>query len=127
MALAVRARPRAPALASARTARRRAPTARAERGGGFATGFVVGGLIFGALGFVFAPQLSKRLLGEEEAPNLPAFLDDDDESLEVTRQTLNDKIAQLNEAIDDVSAQLLESDEAKGEDDGGRTGVAASQ
>ena len=29
-----------------------------ERGPGFSTGFVLGGLIFGALGVVFAPQVS---------------------------------------------------------------------
>jgi hypothetical protein len=33
-------------------------------------------------------------------------LDDEDEDPEITKQNLADKIAQLNSAIDDVSAQL---------------------
>lgn len=33
-------------------------------------------------------------------------------SLQTTRRTLNDKIAQLNTAIDEVSAQLEDSDSA---------------
>jgi hypothetical protein len=33
-------------------------------------------------------------------------LDDEDEDPEITKQNLADKIAQLNAAIDDVSAQL---------------------
>ncbi|GBG89836.1 hypothetical protein CBR_g49685 [Chara braunii] len=80
--------------------------------GNFAAGFLLGGLVFGVLGFVFAPQLSKTLLGEnaDGTPRrLPRWMDDED-SLEATRQSLNDKIAQLNAAIDDVSAQLRVDD-----------------
>lgn len=32
-----------------------------NRGGGFASGFVVGGAVFGTLGFLFAPQVSSKL------------------------------------------------------------------
>lgn len=32
-----------------------------SRGGGFASGFVVGGVVFGTLGFLFAPQVSSNL------------------------------------------------------------------
>ena len=31
--------------------------AESSRGGGFASGFVVGGVVFGTLGFLFAPQV----------------------------------------------------------------------
>jgi len=72
-----------------------------------------GGAVLGTLAFLFAPQLSKRLLAENDRLRLPRFLgDEDEESLESTRRTLNDKIAQLNSAIDEVSAQLEGGDEA---------------
>mmetsp|Transcript_17625 Transcript_17625/g.57013 ORF Transcript_17625/g.57013 Transcript_17625/m.57013 type:complete len:160 (-) Transcript_17625:246-725(-) len=92
---------------------------KAERGsssgGSFVGGFLLGGAVFGALGFLFAPEISKRILGEDKRLAIPKFLDDDDGSrLEVTRQSLNDKIAQLNEAIDDVSKQLGDSEEVGG-------------
>jgi len=76
--------------------------------GKFLTGFLIGGVVLGVLGFFFAPQISKTLLGENEdgSPRrLPRWLDEED-SLEATRRSLNEKIAQLNAAIDDVSAQL---------------------
>jgi hypothetical protein len=105
------------AAAPARPARRGAVAARAERGGaGFMSGFVVGGIMFGVLGFVFAPQLSRALLGEDQRLRLPRFMEEEEADPEVTRQTLAEKIAQLNDAIDDVSSQLRaqgqESDEA---------------
>lgn len=81
---------------------------RADRGsGGFWPGFVVGGVVCGVLGFVFAPQISRTLLGDDQRLRLPRFLEDDENvDPEVTKQNLADKIAQLNAAIDDVSAQL---------------------
>lgn len=86
------------------------------KGGGtanFIAGFLCGGAVLGTLAFLFAPQLSKRLLAENDRLRLPRFLgDEDEESLESTRRTLNDKIAQLNSAIDEVSAQLEGGDEA---------------
>lgn len=32
--------------------------------------------MFGVLGFVFAPQISKALLGDDERLRLPRFMDD---------------------------------------------------
>jgi hypothetical protein len=58
------------------------------------------------LGFVFAPQISQALLGDDQRLRLPRFLEDEEEDPEVTKQNLADKIAQLNAAIDDVSSQL---------------------
>ena len=66
----------------------------------------IGGVVFGVLGFVFAPQISQALLGEDQRLKLPKFLDDEEESPEVTRANLAEKIAQLNETIDSVSSQL---------------------
>lgn len=86
-----------------------------RRGGGagdFVAGFLLGGAVFGALGYILAPQISKSLeegdsvKDEGTAAKRPARYLEDDEGLEKTRQTLNEKIAQLNAAIDDVSAQL---------------------
>jgi hypothetical protein len=48
---------------------------------------------------------------EEDGPRKrPARFLEDDEGLEKTRKNLNEKIAQLNAAIDDVSAQLRSED-----------------
>lgn len=62
---------------------------RAERNGsgsGFVTGFVVGGAIFGALGFLFAPQISAALLSEDQRLKLPKFLDEEEKDPEATKQ-----------------------------------------
>lgn len=84
--------------------------ARAESGrnnDSFVTGFVVGGVVFGALGFLFAPQISKALLGDDQRLKLPRFLEDEQpKDPEQTKQDLIEKIAQLNASIDEVAAQL---------------------
>ncbi|KAI7843874.1 hypothetical protein COHA_002421 [Chlorella ohadii] len=86
---------------------------RAERGSGsFWSGFIVGGVVCGALGFVFAPQISKALLGDDDRLKLRW---DEAADGEVTKQNLADKIAQLNAAIDDVSSQLNARDAVKDE------------
>ncbi|KAB2598925.1 hypothetical protein D8674_001845 [Pyrus ussuriensis x Pyrus communis] len=83
-----------------------------SRGGGggadFVAGFVLGGAVFGTLAYVFAPQIRRSLLNEDEygfrKARRPIY---DDEGLEQkTRQTLNAKISQLNSAIDNVSSRL---------------------
>ncbi|KAE8679029.1 hypothetical protein F3Y22_tig00111402pilonHSYRG00690 [Hibiscus syriacus] len=79
------------------------------RGGGndFAAGFLLGGAIFGTLAYVFAPQIRRSLLNEDEygfrKAKRPIYCDG---GLEKTRQTLNAKIHQLNSAIDNVSSRL---------------------
>ncbi|KAL3650137.1 hypothetical protein CASFOL_006540 [Castilleja foliolosa] len=76
-------------------------------GADFVAGFVLGGAIFGTLGYIFAPQIRRSLLNEDEygfrKAKRPIYYD---EGLEKTRQTLNDKISQLNSAIDNVSSRL---------------------
>ena len=84
-----------------------------EGGGGgwgkFLGGVLVGGVVFGAAGVLFAPQLSKTFLKGKDAAG--KFLyedwteDEDEDSLERTRQDLNEKIAQLNSAIDTFSVE----------------------
>ncbi len=47
---------------------------------------MVGGAIFGALGFLFAPQISAALLNDEQRLRLPKFLDEEEKSPEATKQ-----------------------------------------
>lgn len=88
-----------------------------DRGGGaadFLAGFLLGGAVFGALGFVFSPQISKALLGEDadgSVRKIPRWMEEED-SLEATRKKMNEKIAELNMAIDSTSAQLRAEDRA---------------
>jgi len=86
--------------------------ARAEGGksSSFVSGFILGGVVFGALGFLFAPQISAALLNDDQKLKLPRFMEDEEKDPEATKQDLADKIAQLNAAIDDVSAQLKSQD-----------------
>ncbi|KAF5747252.1 hypothetical protein HS088_TW06G01433 [Tripterygium wilfordii] len=83
----------------------------------FVGGFVLGGLIVGALGCVYAPQISKALTGTDRKDlmrKLPKFIYDEEKALEKTRKVLAEKIAQLNSAIDDVSSQLRTEDVPNG-------------
>lgn len=91
---------------------------RGHAAGDFVAGLVLGGAIFGTLGYVFAPQISRSLMSIdksmftlEEAEEwwlrrkLPKPLYDE-KDLEITRKSLTDKIDKLNAAIDHVAAQL---------------------
>ncbi|XP_010500214.1 PREDICTED: uncharacterized protein LOC104777632 [Camelina sativa] len=83
----------------------------------FVGGFILGGLIVGALGCVYAPQISKAIAGADRKDlmrKLPKFIYDEEKALEKTRKVLAEKIAQLNSAIDDVSSQLKSEDTPNG-------------
>ncbi|XP_006847741.2 uncharacterized protein LOC18437470 [Amborella trichopoda] len=75
--------------------------------GDFVAGFLLGGAVFGTLAYIFAPQIRRSILNEDESgfrkARRPIYYDD---GLEKTRQTLNAKLRQLNSAIDNVSSQL---------------------
>ncbi|KAF3651834.1 hypothetical protein FXO37_17817 [Capsicum annuum] len=81
---------------------------RGGSGGDFVAGFLLGGAIFGTLGYIYAPQIRRSLLNEDEygfrRAKRPIYYYD--EGLEKTRQTLNTKLDQLNSAIDKVSSVL---------------------
>ncbi|XP_051126376.1 uncharacterized protein LOC127248207 [Andrographis paniculata] len=80
----------------------------------FVGGFVLGGLIIGTLGCVYAPQISKALTGADRKDlmkKLPKFIYDEEKALERQRKKLSEKIEQLNAAIDNVSNQLRSEDE----------------
>ncbi|KAK2975677.1 hypothetical protein RJ640_027780 [Escallonia rubra] len=103
---------------------RRPLTVRAGGDGGrpsgasiFVGGFVLGGIVVGTLGCVYAPQISKALSGADRKDlmrKLPKFIYDEEKALERTRKILTEKIAQLNSAIDDVSSQLRADDAPNG-------------
>ncbi|KGN63425.1 uncharacterized protein LOC101222662 [Cucumis sativus] len=79
-------------------------------GGDFVAGFFLGGAVFGTLAFVFAPQMRRFLLNENEhgfrRAKRPVYYDEGQDGLEATRETLNAKIKQLGSAIDNVSSRL---------------------
>lgn len=75
-------------------------------GSGFVLGSVVGGVVGGILGTLLATRnetavTRKNSLEETQSPQFTS-----EESMEVARHSLEDKIAQLNSAIDEVRQQL---------------------
>ncbi|KAL5987377.1 hypothetical protein ACLOJK_038543 [Asimina triloba] len=84
----------------------------------FIGGFVLGGLIVGTLGCVYAPQISKALppTNKQSMRKLQKFIYDEEQALEghtseepnllKTKKILEEKIAQLTTAIDDISFQI---------------------
>lgn len=84
--------------------------------GGFLLGSVVGGLVGGVVGVLVASRLSQQ--DEQEPEKALPGLDkrkgakkrqlkvSTEQNIEVARRGLEDKIAQLNDAIDDVRQQL---------------------
>ncbi|XP_042061515.1 uncharacterized protein LOC121805641 [Salvia splendens] len=83
----------------------------------FVSGFVLGGLIVGTLGCVYAPQIDKALTGADKKDlmkKLPKFIYDEEKALEKQRKKLAEKISQLNDAIDNVSTQLRSEEPPNG-------------
>ncbi len=100
---------------------------------GFAGGFLLGTIVGGVIGGVVGTLLAARQTGEPEEPNgLPPeslaaprkkkrlFQAATGTDMETARRSLEDKIAQLNDAIDDVREQL-------GGVNGGTVGDAGEQ
>lgn len=80
---------------------------------GFITGALLGGVVGGVIGALAASRLSSsggressRLRFRDEEDFIDAADDLTEESMEQARRGLEDKIAQLNEAIDDVRQQM---------------------
>jgi hypothetical protein len=79
--------------------------------GGFMAGAAVGGLVGAVLGVVLSRRAAEAFLADpsEAKPIKPIKGKGsqlEDERIEVARLGLEDKIAQLNQAIDDVRLQL---------------------
>lgn len=90
--------------------------------GGFIAGTIVGGVVGGVIGALLASQTAKESAADVE-PQRNANLSDannskrkrrqfkafsSEQSIEVARRSLEDKIAQLNETIDEVRLTLGE-------------------
>lgn len=84
--------------------------------GGFFLGALVGGVVGGVLGALLTSQRLNEGGDEADKPELPdakaarakkrAFRPATEQNMELARRSLEDKIAQLNDAIDDVRQQL---------------------
>jgi hypothetical protein len=78
----------------------------------FASGFFWGSLVGGVVGGVLGTVLANRALKRANDPALASSLDTDlnnletEADIELARRRLEDKIAQLNGAIDEVRYQL---------------------
>ena len=77
-------------------------------GSGFILGSVVGGVVGGLLGTILATRNERKSSSDDDfrlkANSQPPL--DTEKSIEMARHSLEDKIAQLNLAIDDVRQQL---------------------
>ncbi len=75
--------------------------------GGFILGSIVGGLVGGVLGVVLTNRArSAPALEADELEGEGTNLLDTEANIELARRRLEDKIAQLNGAIDEVRHQL---------------------
>lgn len=75
-------------------------------GSGFVLGSIVGGVVGGVLGTLLATR-KETIVTRKNSPEEGSPLQfTSEESMEVARHSLEDKIAQLNLAIDEVRQQL---------------------
>jgi gas vesicle protein len=77
--------------------------------GGFFLGAIVGGVVGGVMGAVIATRRQGQETEEDDLSMLSSGKGDrfePEETMEKARRRLEDKIAQLNLAIDDVRQQL---------------------
>ncbi|KAL6493289.1 hypothetical protein OROGR_033048 [Orobanche gracilis] len=76
----------------------------------FVGGFLLGGLIAGTLGCVYAPQISNALISSRDQKDLmrklPKCIYDEEKAVEKQRKKLAQRIEELNSAIDNVSNQF---------------------
>ncbi len=77
-------------------------------GSGFILGSIIGGVVGGVLGTILATRNEKQIINQEDSrlqenSKIPL---NSEESIELARHGLENKIAQLNLAIDDVRQQL---------------------
>ncbi len=77
-------------------------------GSGFILGSVIGGVVGGLIGTVLATRNERQISTQENSrlENGSEISFGSEESIELARHGLEDKIAQLNLAIDDVRQQL---------------------
>ncbi|WP_017294241.1 hypothetical protein [Geminocystis herdmanii] len=82
-------------------------------GGGFLLGTIIGGVVGGIIGTVIANKNNKKSENWEEEINLKnsQYSNFDSEKIEHSRMSLEEKINQLNNAIDDVKVSLMKNSE----------------
>ncbi len=87
---------------------------------GFAGGFLLGALVGGAMGGVVGALIASRFSSTKPSQRLedsedPALEAQPEQAMEVARQNLEDKIAQLNDAIEAVRQQVRDVNERPGD------------
>ncbi len=93
---------------------------------GLVTGAIVGGIVGGVIGVAVATRLRRHAAAEADPsethpsigstdPLLEFSEEEENEAITQARRTLEEKIAQLNEAIQDTRAQLLIQDPVESE------------
>jgi gas vesicle protein len=83
-------------------------------GGGFILGTIIGGVVGGIIGTVIANKNNENKSNSENNSTIksPRYsMIDDEEEIENERLSLEEKINQLNNAIDDVRVSLLKNTE----------------
>lgn len=93
--------------------------------GGFLLGTFVGGVVGGVLGVLVASRIKTDAAGNEVFPKMEGnpvkkkrqLRQPTEQTIETARRGLEDKIAQLNDAIDDVRQQLSNVNGTTHEDD----------
>lgn len=82
-------------------------------GGGFLLGTIIGGVVGGVIGTVIANKNNKKSNNWEDELNVknPEYSNFDHEKIEDSRMSLEEKINQLNHAIDEVKISLTKNSE----------------
>jgi len=84
-------------------------SSRPSSGSIFVGGFILGGMVVGALGCIYAPQITEALSKtdkKEIMKKLPKFIYDEEKDMEKKRKIIEDKIASLNAAIDEAASHF---------------------
>jgi gas vesicle protein len=82
-------------------------------GTGFLVGTIVGGVIGGILGTIIANKSRENLDRKESKSSDYSIFSGDDEAPSYSHLSLEDKINQLNHAIDDVKVTLSKNKETQ--------------
>ncbi len=87
---------------------------------GFAGGFLLGALVGGTMGGVVGALIASRFSSTKSSKTLedggePLLEAQPEQAMEVARQNLEDKIAQLNDAIEAVRQQVRDVNDRSGD------------
>ncbi|MGI0479241.1 hypothetical protein ACN4EE_00465 [Geminocystis sp. CENA526] len=82
-------------------------------GSGFILGTIIGGVVGGIIGTVIANKNNDKKNNWDDEMNVknPKYSTFDDDQMEETRMSLEEKINQLNHAIDEVKVSLIRNAE----------------